>query len=174
MLDETALRRPDFRPGISARMADGQVWYLPAGPDRDPEGAAEGPAAAADDGGLGRDYEATVAAVLDAEDGAERLRAELALAIVLLAHNYDLGPADYQELLGSESSGAVLASLQRAFHTVAGEHAWHFRPRPPAGPRRRHRILACLGHFRAWGPRPTDLASRRPEVSGMRWSGPAR
>src|SRR4051794_33959106 len=110
MRDEEVLRRPDFLPGIPVRLADGQVWNLPKAPDRYPR--------VADGGGLGRDYEATVAGVLDAEDEAERRRAELALAISLLARNYDLRPADYQEILGGESGGPASAALQRALAEV--------------------------------------------------------
>src|SRR3954471_11611022 len=141
MLDEESLRRPDFLPGIPVRMADGQIWSLPKAPDRYPR--------MADGGVLGQDYEAMVAEVLDAEDEAEQRRAELALAIALLARNYDLGPADYQELLGGESGGPITAALQRAFSDVALEHAYSLQPRAVAGPARRPRvwILSCLDHL---------------------------
>jgi hypothetical protein len=162
MLDEESLRRPDFLPGIPVRMADGQLWSLPEAPDRYPRMAYGGAPR--------REYAATVAAVLDAEDEAERRRAELALTIALLARNYDLGPAEYQELLGGESGGPATATLQRAFHNVALEHMDSSRPRAVAGPVRRPRgcILSRLGHFWAWAHRSTDPASGLPEVSGVR------
>src|SRR5688572_24493754 len=67
MLDEPTRRRPDFLPGGPIRLADGQDWTFPA------------PGEAAD---FGPDYAALVAAIDEAEDPAERLRAELALAIL--------------------------------------------------------------------------------------------
>jgi hypothetical protein len=192
MLDEESLRRPDFLPGIPVRMADGQIWSLPKTPDRYPwmaDGGAPGRIDAAsgvgsldaedeaeEGGGLGQVYTATVAAVLDAEDETERLRAELALAIALLARNYDLGPADYQELLDSESGSPVTVAMQRAFHTVALEHARSLSPHAGAEPacRPRGRILSYFGHFLVWGHRPADPASGLPEVCGVRWDGPGR
>ena len=153
MLDEKSFRRPDFLPGTWVRMADGQVWSLPEVPGRSPSGMAEdGTSPGAEGAALGRDYEATVAVVLDAEDQAEQIRAELALAIVLLASNYHLEPADYQELLGGESDSPVVAAMQRAFHIVALEHARHFRPRTDAGlVPRTGAGSCCLGHLWAWG-----------------------
>jgi hypothetical protein len=123
MLDEKSLRRPDFLPGIPVLLADGQSWSLPPAPDRSDPGTAEGgPAAAAEGGAPVLDDEATLTAILDAEDEAERLRAELALAIALLARNYHLTPADYQEILGGDSGSPVIATLQRTLHHVALEH----------------------------------------------------
>ena len=153
MRDEKSLRRPDFLPGCAVRMADGQVWSLPKAPDPYAGTADAGTSPFADGGVLDREYQATIAAVLDAEDEAERLRAELALAILLLTRNYKLRPADYQELLCDRPGSPVIASLQEAFHAVALEHARHFRRRADAesvhGQWRR--ILPRLTHLWAWG-----------------------
>src|SRR5262245_36529215 len=95
MRDENALRRPDFLGGIPIRFADDQAWTLP-----EPPPGAPGEKRFLDNGtGLGPDYEAAVAAVLEAEDEPERLRAELALTILLLGRNYNLAPEDFQALL---------------------------------------------------------------------------
>src|SRR4051794_40414025 len=104
MTDEWCLRRPDFLPGTQVRLGGGQEWTLPDPPAR-PAVNASGPADPWRGGcdSIGTDYEATVAAILDAEDEAGRLLAELALAICLLGRNYTLTPADYREILGGES-----------------------------------------------------------------------
>jgi hypothetical protein len=124
MLDEKALRHPDFLEGIPIRLADGQMWTFPAPTAcRDGAGAGATPDAATDS-----EREALVAAVLEAEDRAERLRAELALAIHLLARNYRLGPADFLALLEFSPGDPALAALQRAFHEMALEHVRGERP----------------------------------------------
>ncbi len=107
MVDERSVRRPGFIEGTRIRLADGQSWSFPASqPDRDdPE------------------YDQVLRAVFEAEDDAERLRAELALTILLLARNYHLGPADYQELLGYPPGDPALARLQREVHQMVLDHA---------------------------------------------------
>ncbi|MBV8608013.1 MAG: hypothetical protein JO034_11220, partial [Singulisphaera sp.] len=61
MLDEQARRRSTFSEGTTIRLADGQFWSLPGrrSDHSDPE------------------YDATFVAIFEAEDVAERLRAEL-------------------------------------------------------------------------------------------------
>jgi hypothetical protein len=118
MLDEFTLRCQDFHPGSLIRLADGQRWTFPAAPGRvTPGGAVPGGEA-----GFGRDYAATVAAVREAEDEAELLRAELALAICLLGRNYDLTPAALFDLLGHAPGVPALTATQEAFHRVALDH----------------------------------------------------
>lgn len=76
-----------------------------------------------------------LAAVFEAEDAAERLRAELALAIGLLRTNYDLAPADYARLLSFPPDDPAGAAFRQAIHELALEHAgaWRAAPAPVAG-----------------------------------------
>jgi hypothetical protein len=117
MLDEHAYRWPDFIGGILIRLADGQLWSFPSpvAPGVTRDGAANG-------GAFGPDFGVLLEAVWEADDETERLRAELALAIYLLARNYDLGPNDYQELLGWAPGSPELAAGQQAFHDLATTH----------------------------------------------------
>ena len=119
MIEEVALRRPDFLPGSPVRLADGRWWTLPDPPRPDARGAA----APGGWSGFGPDYAATVAAVGQAEDEAERRRAELALAICLLVRNYDLTADTLCALLGDHPGDPSPAAMQEAFHQVAQEHA---------------------------------------------------
>lgn len=124
MLAESSMRRRDFLPGSSIRLADGQEWTFPAPPGH------VAPAATAPGGNVrfGPDYNATVAAVCEAEDHFERLRAELALAICLLDRNYDLTPDALWALLGYPPGDPALAAMQGAFHRVAQMHVCQSRP----------------------------------------------
>jgi hypothetical protein len=123
MLDEQAYRRPDFVGGILIRLADGQSWSFPSAvaPGAARDGATNG-------GAFGSDYAVLLEAVREADDETERLRAELALAIYLLARNYDLGPNDYQELLGWAPGSPELAAGQQAFHDLATTHLQSVSP----------------------------------------------
>jgi hypothetical protein len=105
MVDERSVRRPRFIEGTKIRLADGQSWSFPASHPDDPE------------------YDQVLRAVFEAEDDAERLRVELALTILLLARNYNLGPADYQVLLGYPPGDPALAQLQREVHQMVLDHA---------------------------------------------------
>src|SRR5437773_1040820 len=91
LLDELSSRRSSFRPGSPIRLADGQTWTLPAPPK-----AKEWMAAPFD-----AEYTGLIQAIMEAEDASEQRLAELAFAIFLLGHNYQLSPADYERLLGS-------------------------------------------------------------------------
>jgi hypothetical protein len=72
-------------------------------------------------------------AVRETEDEAERLGAELALAILLLAHNYELAPADYFTLLSFAPGDPALAAMQGAFRAVASAHVQRLEARRQAG-----------------------------------------
>ncbi|MBV8229777.1 MAG: hypothetical protein JO329_07325 [Planctomycetaceae bacterium] len=102
MVDEQARRRVTFNEGTRIRLADGQFWSLPGrwSDHADPE------------------YDATFVAIFEAEDVAERLRAELALTILLLSRNYDLTPEQFQELLGFPPDSPSLLEMQRAVHEM--------------------------------------------------------
>ena len=107
MVDEQARRRATFQEGTRIRLADGQFWSFPGrwSDHADPE------------------YDATFVAIFEAEDVAERLRAELALTILLLSRNYDLTPEQFQELLGFPPDSPSLLEMQRAVHEMVLERA---------------------------------------------------
>jgi hypothetical protein len=107
VLNEVALRRPGFFPGTTVRLTDGQNWTLP------------GPACPRC---CGDEYEALLEAIREAGDDAERLLAELALAIYLMECNYHLTPASYEALLDGPSKGPLLRQMQHGFHGVAATH----------------------------------------------------
>ena len=111
MVDEVTRRRVGFRRGAAIRMADGQEWTFP--------GLSPGEW----DGGLGQDHAALVAAVFEAEDRDDRLRCELALAINLLAANYELSPAEFRAVFGFRPGGPELAAARAGFRALAVEHA---------------------------------------------------
>ncbi len=114
MIDEPSARRPGFVDGPRVRLADGQSWSLPL---REPVG-------------LDPEYDALLALVLDAEDRAEGLRAELALTIFLLTRNYDLTPGSLDALLNIEPNDPALNELQRVVHQIACESIeWSRRAR---------------------------------------------
>lgn len=115
MADEMWLRRADLLPGVQVCLADGRSWTLPRPIERK---MAEGAVT------FGPEYVTLVAAVAEAEVGGEeeRLRAELAFGIFLLARNYNLAPADYWSLLSFPSGSRGLPVLQEALHEVASAH----------------------------------------------------
>jgi len=128
MLAETNLRLPQFRPGPSIRLADGQFWTFPAATvsEPSPQRPQDEPERDADEPGLDADYIALLEAIQEAEDRSDQLRAELALAIHLLSQNYDLDPDDYQTLLGFEPGSPELKAAQEAFHELALDHLCWF------------------------------------------------
>jgi hypothetical protein len=107
MIDEQALRRPDFVEGTRIRLANGHDWSFPDQPPH-PE-----------------DHEliAILQAIAEAEDEPERLRGELALAILLLSRNYDLSPGDFQAILSFAPGDPTLIEMQRAVHELASRHS---------------------------------------------------
>ena len=107
MLDEQARRRSTFSEGTTIRLADGQFWSLPGrrSDHSDPE------------------YDATFVAIFEAEDVAERLRAELALTILLLSRNSDPTPEQFQEPLGFPPDSPSLLEMQRAVHEMVLDRA---------------------------------------------------
>ena len=128
MLNERTRRRPDFLAGAPLRLADGQPWTLPA---------AEG-------GPLGPIGEGLVAAIREAEDEAELVRAELALAVALLGRNYALGPSEYRELLEAEPGSPAASDLRLALRQLGRDHVQAASAPAPTTP-----VPASLGR-RLW------------------------
>ena len=84
---------------------------------------------------FGAEYSNLIRAILEAEDDAERNLAELAFAILLLAHNYRLSPPDYESLLGSNSEfagGRSGRNWQETFHRIAQDHVDSYLDFPEA------------------------------------------
>jgi hypothetical protein len=103
MVNERSVQRTSFVEGTNVVLADGQTWSLPERRlDHDDH-----------------EYDAMLRMVCEAEDEAERLRAELALTIFLLNRNYELSPELYQTLLDFEPGDPALAALQRDVHGLA-------------------------------------------------------
>jgi hypothetical protein len=119
-MDEAVSRRSPFYQGRKIRLADGQSWVLPS-PSVD---------SGADFTLLGPDYRSLLRAVREAEDEAERLLSELALAIFLLGCNYELSPSGYQRLLGFPSGAPELVEVQQEFHRLAQDHVGHLSDGP--------------------------------------------
>jgi hypothetical protein len=135
MVDEKALRRADFVEGRHILLANGQEWSFPDHPPH------------RDDA----EHIALLRAIGESEDQADRLRAELALTILLLSRNYDLSPSDYQAILGFRPSDRSLAALQHAIHELVVEQL-RTLPRllgansnPPAPQRTHWRLAGLLG-----------------------------
>jgi hypothetical protein len=112
MLDEPARRHPGFRDGTAVRLADGQEWVFP-----DPLPLTEA-------GTLGPDYSEILKALAEVqgEEPDEILRAELALGICLLSHNYTLASDDFLEVLGRKPGEPALRSVYDGLHAVAQAH----------------------------------------------------
>lgn len=127
MRDELSCRRTEYRPGRAVLLADGQHWTFPAPTEGEPAGT----------GPFGPDYEALLRAIIEAEDQDERRRAELALAIELLACNYRLTTDDYAALLDFETGDPALPAVQAALGEIAYDHLRTFRSTAVEAPRRR-------------------------------------
>ena len=119
MLTEMDRRREEFLGGIPLMLADEQYWAFPGPRETSPEGQAQDPGLVA-----------LLGVIATSESEADRRRAELALAIRLLGRNYQLTPAEYQELLGSSGSEATRKRLMASFQDLARRHGEALQPRP--------------------------------------------
>ena len=115
MAGNEPLRRPGFVPGVEVRLADGDLWALPA---RD--------ASRADP-----EYDALLAAVDGSETRDDALRAGLALTIFLIGRNYDLSPDRIAALLTFEPGDRALAALQDAVDALVAASTPGRLPFPP-------------------------------------------
>lgn len=128
MFDEKLLRRPDFLEGVALRLADGGFWTVPMPFGSDSEDQRELATTRLLAVNSPR-YIELLKALRDAEDHSEVLRIELALAICLLRHNYNLNPSILGTLLSFHDRES-LARMQRAMSEVASAHLRAFRPAP--------------------------------------------
>jgi hypothetical protein len=122
MFNERTYRSLSFQDGTEVRLADGNVWTLPAAAALLEQGETLN---RVDEGLSG-----LLGAIPEAEDRSEQLRAELALAIHLLGWNYRLGPNEYRTLLEFAPGSPLLGTSQQAFHAVAMDYASRWRSRP--------------------------------------------
>lgn len=104
VLDELALRKESFTEGTQVRLGDGQEWTFrePVVCFR-PEQAKDGfwyfgPGRRT----FGNDYESLLSILAETEDANERYNALLGLAVLVLAQNYTLTPAEVATLLPME------------------------------------------------------------------------
>jgi len=116
MIDEMAARRPDFRPDVKVRLADGQDWFLPR-----PMvtftlsfAADDGPGFKRSDLGFGPDYMDLLQRFYDS-DGAEQLNAAARMVCRVVRLNYDLDDETLATLLvyrpSDESNLAMWSEL---------------------------------------------------------------
>ena len=105
-------RRPSFRDGVKVRLADEQMWVLPAPPI---------PSESADVL-FGTEYLDLIHAVMDEQESSERRLAELALVIFLLGVNYSLSPSAFERLLEFSPDSSKSVAAESAFHQIATEH----------------------------------------------------
>jgi hypothetical protein len=100
-IDEQGLRREGFREGVPIALADGQAWHFPR-PVLTFYPTFEGggkPTFSDSRHTFGPKYDDLVEGFLASEDGYEEANGLLALAVDLLARNYDLRPEDFRALL---------------------------------------------------------------------------
>src|SRR5258708_2794017 len=118
MVDEQAHRRPTFAEGVRIRLANGQAWSFPDHPP------------CKDD----QEHHAVLRGIIESEDAADRLRAELALTIFLLSRNYDLMPGDYRAILEFAPGDPALSEMQRSIHELAIDQIRGLRQHPDSDP----------------------------------------
>ncbi len=101
MLDEKALRKPEFSLGTRVRLADGQEWTLPRPRLRfNPRVTPAGVTVESKLGfGPEADHLLDILWGVVPADPVERLRARFEIVVQLLAANYDLKPDDFASLL---------------------------------------------------------------------------
>ncbi len=131
MLDERALRRPEFTAGPEVVLGDGQAWTLPRPtlrlfPVRD----ADGRIAVGGGPSFGAEYEALMdeLAGCEADDATARLTVQFRMAALLLTRNYDLSDRDLRELLVVDAEDPACRERWRAINQAMTGRA----PKPSA------------------------------------------
>jgi hypothetical protein len=151
--DQILNRRAEFGDGTPVVLADGREWVLP-GPVASPRPMPE--------------RDALLASIVEAEDAVERLRADLAFGIYLIALNYELPSGAIGDLLGFHPDDPSLSQFQDVLHEVATAHVRVFRRRidPAAHPRPGlfDRMRFVFKYFSSARAESTDLPSR-PDCS---------
>jgi hypothetical protein len=125
VLDEKALRKPGFSEGYPVTMADGQAWVMPKPRIRFKPRVVDGRVEIGGGATFGPESDGDMEILFGAADvePAERLRVKFAMAVRLLASNYDLKPDDFAELIvlepGDEASDERWDQLNQAIMGIA-------------------------------------------------------
>lgn len=100
-LDETALRRPEFEPGVAITLSDGQEWHFPRPVMADfyPAFNREGELVLTPGSSYGPPYDALVDAFIMADSVGDEHLTLVALALDLLRRNYAIEPFHLRYLL---------------------------------------------------------------------------
>ena len=138
MLNENSCRRSSFQNGTGIRLADGNIWIIPAANTLN---EAVGPLDMAHE-----TLPCLVDAVWESEDRSELLRAELALMIHLLGRNYQLGPGEYRSLLEIPGRRSRRRSRPGVFEPGDPGQRHADRPAPLVPPRRTPRQIRAPLH----------------------------
>ena len=102
MLDERALRRPEFTEGTRIVLGDGQAWTFPPSWLRlYPGRGQDGEFTVGGGMGFGSAYDDLIDRLIDCDPGdtAGRLALQFQMAAALLNRNYELSDRDLRELL---------------------------------------------------------------------------
>jgi hypothetical protein len=125
-LDEKALRRPEWAPGVPVKLGDGQTWELRKPrvrwvPVRQGDGAMKTRGRAHE---LGPDCDEILGVIFgDQSDRFTFADARFEIVCRLLAANYNLTDTDFQELLFiSEEEDAVNAAMWAELTPIAAGH----------------------------------------------------
>lgn len=109
MLDEKALRKPEFSDGHKVVLADGQAWTLPKPRIRFRPKIVDGKVEIGGGPSFGPEFDDKLDILFGVTqtDPAERLRVKFEVAVRLLAANYNLEPGDFAELIVLEPGDPV-------------------------------------------------------------------
>jgi hypothetical protein len=125
MLDERALRKPEFSEGHRVVLADGQEWTLPKPRIRFKPRICDGKVEIGGGPSFGPEFDDQLDilfGIVEA-DPAERLRVKFEVAVRLLAANYHLGPRQFAELIvlepGEPASDERWEQLSNAIMGIA-------------------------------------------------------
>ena len=103
MVEEKVRRRADFQLGKPVRMGDRQQWMFPPPPAP----------------GIDREYDALIRVHHESEDADDERRIELAMAILLLSHNYDPTPDEYVAIFSFGPDESAQSTAHAAISEVA-------------------------------------------------------
>jgi hypothetical protein len=120
MLDEVALRKPEWVEGYPVTLADGQIWHIPRPKFRFKPKFVDGKVEIGGGATFGPDLEKeteVLYGIVDAEPS-EYMRVKFAMAVRLLGANYNLTAHDFGELIvlepGDQASDARWEELSAA------------------------------------------------------------
>lgn len=136
VLNELALRRPEFVEGVTITLSDGQAWAfpLPVVVDYYPRRGPDGKAYVSQGFDLGPVYDDLLEQYVAAEDPATELAVLAALAFELLARNYTLTFQDLRHLLRIKPPGHPEREANNAMWGAVADTVVGVAPKPsPVG-----------------------------------------